>query len=250
MTDLYKYRVYCNTEEIPVVTWSTSEPTVCPNNNTHTIDASKTVIIDKVLSDEVSIKEEDVPTGGHYKIVSNVLVCPANTTSTHNYSYPYDMTVLDMFMVTEETHKGDVLNLIMSPDTTIGMISADVAIDDTVINIPIQYMDPLKKGFLIKITDGVDTSDLGYILALDTVNGTITTSIGASYSHLASSPTYIQMGITPLDDIHIGPPTTYYFGDKKIGGSYVPANTPIRVYYENKSLTDEKTLYTYIEKLY
>jgi len=250
MPDLYKYRVYCTTEGIPVIGWYESEPTVCPHNNTHTIDNAKTVIVNKVLSSEITIKEEEVPTGGHYKMVSNILVCPANTTSVHDFSYPYDMTVLDMFMVTEEIHKGDTLNLVMSPDTTIGVISADVSIDDTVINVPIQYMDPLQKGFLIKITDGVNISDLGYILALDTISGTITTSVGASHSYLASSPTYIQIGITPLDNMHIGPATTYFFGDKKIGGSYVPAGMLIRVYYENKSLTEEKTLYTYIEKLY
>lgn len=48
MEELFKYDVWCNTESIYVSIWSESPPTVCPNNNTHSIDESKTCIIDTV----------------------------------------------------------------------------------------------------------------------------------------------------------------------------------------------------------
>lgn len=41
-----KYRVYCQTEAAYVYGWYQTAPTVCPNNNTHTIDLNATVIVD------------------------------------------------------------------------------------------------------------------------------------------------------------------------------------------------------------
>lgn len=49
MTDLYKYRVYCDTESQYVTTWMEAELTVCPNNNTHTITSGSITIIDQQL---------------------------------------------------------------------------------------------------------------------------------------------------------------------------------------------------------
>lgn len=48
-----KYRIWCVTEETYVYTWAESEPTVCPNNNTHVIDESKTAITETVSQDLV-----------------------------------------------------------------------------------------------------------------------------------------------------------------------------------------------------
>lgn len=47
--DLYKYNVWCNTEGIYVQTWGQTAPTVCPNNNEHSINEDKTWITDTIL---------------------------------------------------------------------------------------------------------------------------------------------------------------------------------------------------------
>lgn len=47
--DLFKYKVWCVVENIYVSVWGENEPTVCPNNNTHSIDSNKTQIIDQQL---------------------------------------------------------------------------------------------------------------------------------------------------------------------------------------------------------
>jgi len=46
--DIYQYRIWCNTELSFVTTWAESEPTVCPNNNSHEIDITKTTIINSI----------------------------------------------------------------------------------------------------------------------------------------------------------------------------------------------------------
>jgi len=47
MSNLYKYRIWCEDEVTWVNTWDTEEPTVCPNNNSHTITTSKTTVVQK-----------------------------------------------------------------------------------------------------------------------------------------------------------------------------------------------------------
>jgi hypothetical protein len=43
---VYKYRYYCTTEATYVYKWDTTTPTVCPNNNGHTINSASITIID------------------------------------------------------------------------------------------------------------------------------------------------------------------------------------------------------------
>ena len=62
--NVYKYRVYCNTEAKNVFTWAESAPTTCPNNTAHTINNNSISIVDKIVSNEVKIQAESVPTGG------------------------------------------------------------------------------------------------------------------------------------------------------------------------------------------
>jgi hypothetical protein len=45
---LYKYRIRCSTENDYVYTWEEVVPTVCPNNNSHTIDGNLTTIINSI----------------------------------------------------------------------------------------------------------------------------------------------------------------------------------------------------------
>ncbi len=47
MTTLYQYRVWCETENSWVYLWDKETPTVCPNNNAHTINTDKIVVMAK-----------------------------------------------------------------------------------------------------------------------------------------------------------------------------------------------------------
>jgi len=76
MAVLYKYRVWCVTENthVPTASFQASPPTTCPNNVAHTITASKTAVIDSDLSLE-----------GHSEDTSN----PHEVTSTQSGSISY-----------------------------------------------------------------------------------------------------------------------------------------------------------------
>ena len=51
MVDLYKYKVYCETESAWVTAWLENGLTVCPNNNTHTISSGSISVIAQNLDD-------------------------------------------------------------------------------------------------------------------------------------------------------------------------------------------------------
>ncbi len=43
---LYKYQVWCNTENAYISKWVETLLTVCPNNNGHVIDSTKTQLLE------------------------------------------------------------------------------------------------------------------------------------------------------------------------------------------------------------
>ena len=50
-----KYRIFCNTENNWVETWSVSVPTECPNNSEHIIDTTSIVITGCVRPDHIHL---------------------------------------------------------------------------------------------------------------------------------------------------------------------------------------------------
>jgi hypothetical protein len=67
MSTVNKYRFFCNTENTHVYTWNTTTPTVCPNNNTHTIDSQSITIVDTV-SDERAVVVGKTPAGTYNNV--------------------------------------------------------------------------------------------------------------------------------------------------------------------------------------
>lgn len=51
---IYKWRIYCETETAYVYNWASSEPTDCPNDSGHSIDSTKTAIVDSIETEEVT----------------------------------------------------------------------------------------------------------------------------------------------------------------------------------------------------
>lgn len=66
MTTLNKYELYCQTESARVYVWDTETPTVCPNNNGHTIDTNSIMITDTVSKTSTTIQAQN-KTGTEFK---------------------------------------------------------------------------------------------------------------------------------------------------------------------------------------
>lgn len=189
-------------------------------------------------------------TGGHFQAMSRKFSAPSNRTTTVDFSEPIPMAgfILNFKATTE--HEGDVINMYVAPETIVGAITANVSVSDTVINVSSTVLQNMSVGFLFQLFDGVHTEDLGRVITIDKANGQITVENASTRAFSASSPTYVRQSIQYVRDYIIGPPGDYTVGQSKIGGTYIPANTVIRVTYENKSLLISKSFVAYSDQTY
>lgn len=285
--ELYKYRIWCNDESIYKYVWDEEEPIICPSNDTHTIDISSITIIDELTDTTVTIKEESVHTGGHFQASTIRVDALANQTTSKSISWEIPISALSVEFVTEENHRGDVFDMSVAKNTTVGIITSDiiarsswqdqnytlgnevffeqknyVCILDTVSNEdPTNAMHWSKIHNVINVSQSVidnvslgyyvtiGSDSLGYITNIDSENSQITTQYASENPYLASSPSYIQITIYIVHQNEIMTPWQHIIGESKIGGSHIPANTEITVDYHNKSNVD-KILVGKVEYLY
>jgi len=76
---LKKYRIWCSTDSKYEYRWTEGiEPTTCPENTSHTIDVSKTRIVDNRKDSLVKIDENKGGLGGFYKTKNCCLYIPTS----------------------------------------------------------------------------------------------------------------------------------------------------------------------------
>lgn len=250
---LYKWRVYCATDSKYEYIWldeTQAEPTTCPVNTAHTITAAQTSIIDTRVPDVVNIKQEDVATGENYMWDTKAFDALPNQISTMTITYPIPVSVIEARFVPADENKGDVWSWVIAPDTTVGALTQNVAVSDTVIHVSSTVTDNIKIGFYANLFDGANTEELGRVVAMDGAAGTITVETASTQAFSAATPTYVRMNIYFLKDVEIGHPWQTIYGEGKIKSSHVPANTPVRVSYDNKSTTVTKRIVCEIELMY
>jgi hypothetical protein len=237
MTTVYYYRIYCNTEDKWKYVWGETEPVVCPNISEHTINPNSTFLSSIVSEKTFSLKEEQIPTGGHYGVHGECLnVTEINgNLSIKETLFHYPINLLSIKMCANESNIGDVIEGIVAPNTTIGAITTHLAVNDTIAYVTNTVTDNIKIGYIVYFTDGVNSSCGGSISAINRSNGSITYSCPLVNAYSATSPTYVQMGIKMMSSITIGATGIYEFGLSAIGGSYIPEQTVGRIIYKNNS---------------
>lgn len=245
------WRIYCETES----DWTygylhedTGNPTSCFTDPGHTINSNSCQELDTVSDTQVIIKEESTPTGGHFKAKGYKMTCPVGS-SNYDYSYPHPISALSITLPTTSDHTDDQIEVQVGPDTTIGTITADVSASDTVITVSQSVIDNIDKGFYVTLDDGTNTDDLGLVTSIDYNLLTITVQTAATKAFASATPTYVKITVKVIDDFTIGPAQRYELGKDKIGGSYVPTNTIVRVKYTNNG-SSTKDFYCVIEMLY
>lgn len=241
--DLYKYRVYCSTENAFKYWWldeTQTVPTTCPDDSGHTVDTSRTLVVDTRESNVVNIAQENVKTGENYRYHTIQFDALGNQTTQYTFSFPFNVSVMDAMIQVAEENTGDRMSWRIMPDTIIGALTQNANVDDNTFHVSPTVTSNLKVGFKMNLTNGVETRELGFVTAIDAENGTVTTENSLNYSFLASAPTYVVMNIYFLDSIEFGHPGRLLIGDSKIKSSYLPANTTVLCEYENKTANTKR----------
>lgn len=129
MSIYYRWRVFCTNEGVDkfwVLSEDEPEPTSCPTDTAHSIDATKTVILNTISDNMVKIQEENIQTGGNFQATTLSLNAIKNTTSPASLSWPHPISALNLDFISTEDNKGDIVNGCIGKDTIIGNITGNV----------------------------------------------------------------------------------------------------------------------------
>ena len=238
-TEINKYRILCNTENTFVYSWGTTKPTHCPNDPAHTI-SDLIVIVETISSQNVTINENS---DGYFETTHIVMNIPSGATGdvyVQDVTWPMDILLWKTLLTPSTDMLGDVINVLASPETAIGTLTATANIGDSTIVVDSTAIQNIQRGFLVTLDDGVNKNVCGRCTGIDTVNSTI--SFQTATSHSFSSGTPVKISVYVLKDIHIVDTNTINMGDKGIKGKTIPAGSILRIQYTNNTALS-KTVY-------
>lgn len=248
---LLKYAYTCDSGDYVDNEWrdeDDGEPTQCYVNSAHSVIMNSLRVVNRRDPNETVVKEENIPTNGNYAFDTIAFTATANSTTTYDipdadkWKQPVNVTSIEYITKTE--HEGDEFQVSIGVDNAVGPIAADITAGATSIVVASPLSMPyIMPGYKIKLSDGVNTDDVGEILSVNTSSREVVFDIATVNAFSAATPTNIlitRVMAGRVRPIEIGPAWDYRAGDDKIGASYLPAGTNIRIVYINKTGVDKR----------
>lgn len=243
MTTVYQYKIYCNTEHNYVYGWGLEAPTVCYNNQDHVVNLDSIQIERTITGDESEstfYKNHD-----KFNIIPISITAPPDQTTVINITFKYSVNVHFVKFTTNSDHLGDLLSAAYNPDTIIGVTTSTVLNDTNTLAVNSTVLENIIVGYYVKITDDVNTSDLGVCVAVDSVLGTITTDLNTTYEFSAGSKIVITYYL--LHEVPLGHAGLYVLGESVQNKPILYRGMTGRVTYTNYSPSVTKRLIMYME---
>lgn len=184
----------------------------------------------------VIVKEEVTGvTGGHYGIETVTLPVDhaVNTWKDLDVTFPYPVSIFSAQFVCKDHHEGDIIKVLIAPETTIGALTTNVALGAATLSVQQSVLDNIRLGFSVKLDDGTNQDDLGECIGIDAINSTITVSTPTTQAFAAATPTYLKMTVNLVKKFTLPHAYKVDIGRDVIGGSLLPANTILRIKYKN-----------------
>ena len=129
MTTIYIYRVRCLTDNVDeqwILKSNDPVPTTCPTNTAHEIDHTQTTITNIIEENQVVVKEESTPTGGHFGSRTMHIDAAKGTVTQTSMHWPFPVSALTLEFITTSQHTGDCVSLGIGKDTIIGVLMAPI----------------------------------------------------------------------------------------------------------------------------
>lgn len=223
----WSWTVFCETEGTNVIVNQKSKPTACPNDAGHTINTSS-------LKYEVNLGTNVIynPTKnqGFYCVEGINFSCPGSTTTTYDVKFDYDIIILGGYILPEDTNAGDNLAIIMTPDLTVGVLTAAANTSDTTLTVSATVIQNIVKGCNVKlgsdeyVVKNVDLMNNQLILASALINSY---SIGTS----------VKRNLYVVKNILLSSRNRIELGALNPSKTYVPAGYIFRFLYTNNTGT-------------
>lgn len=241
MTTIYQYRLWCNTENAYVTVWGEEPPTTCPHDTTHSIDLSSIVVVETKNTPAVAVQSDVI---GYYQATTIPITVPGlnpGTVYTQDISFPHDTYIWTCEFQSDSLMVGDVFNVIVSPDTTVGYITQNELTGSNVLHVSqtIFSSNIVANGMHVSITDGATSQNLGRIISMDSVSETIT--VEHPLSHNFNTGNLLNISIYLIRDQFIGYSNkNYVYGKKGFSARKLPKNTIMRFAYTNNTGTPKQ----------
>ena len=231
MTTVYYYRYYCPTEATYKYTWNSTAPTNCPTDNA-VIDPSTITILQTVATNEFTVTDSAT---GWYQSTALCLTIPGATgTYTQDTSWPCEIVLWTANVFIDPQSAGDDMEILVSPDTAIGYLTATCNTGSTTITVSPTVIAFVQRGLELTLNDGSNVNKLGRITAINTNTSVITFETTTTNTFNMYTPVYISIYI--VRDYHICPSmvathSSLNFAGKGLKGKIIPANTIVRFKY-------------------
>ena len=164
----------------------------------------------------------------------------ADTISTATITFPLPISLYSASWLHDSNMDTDVVNITAGENTIIGALTANASIGDTVLSVQKSVIENTQTGYNLNLWDGVNTNDLGRVLAIDTVNDQITIETPLTTAFTAATPTYVRQTIYFVKDVELKGRYDYQFGEDVIGGSFIPAGFSLKCDYLNREGTAKR----------
>lgn len=242
-TVLNQYFVPCLTEGVGVLSgYQTDPPTTCPHDTNHTIDPLGIRVNATITDKIVTINQNgSFPTNQYGRIDGHTQTMNPNTVTTYDITYPYPVNIFAMVILPTADNIGDTFEVLIGPNTPIGQLPSAISSGET--DIFLSSIGNIFPGLKIKITDGINTDDLGEITAIDFLNLKITVSVPTVNSFGIGS--IVTISYPKISNFKITTSESIALGELKIRGSGLPAGKIARLNYTNNSAVS-KTFSFYI----
>jgi len=186
----------------------------------------------EVYTEKVKIMEEQYHglTQGHFQSCTIDLEIPSETGSTYeDLSFPYPVSLFSSEWLVAENQISDIAEFHIAPNTVCGVLRQPHSSGDTTlyVNDTVFTQADMMLGYYITING----QELGRVIDMDKVNLTIT--IENPLDTDLSAMTYIMFTVKVVPHWRFSAPGFCSVGESKIGASFVPANTVMRVVYHN-----------------
>lgn len=237
---LSNYSITCLTEGLRILSaYSYTVPTTCPHNTNHVIDPSQTTVFNTITAKQVAIEHGDpaIATDNFMALgfPFQAITAGPNVNTTISYTILFNVLPRLITFMPNNNNVGDYFSIYADPNTTIGTITANANLGDTSVVVSNTAILVVYQGYLITITDGVNTNICGQCLTVNTTNNTIT--FQTALTHNFSAGAYIQITVPRVISLPIANTNNFLIGINNLRSTVVPPGTVIVMIYTNTSNT-------------
>ena len=245
MTTLYEFSVHCTTDGDVGGIFGYADPTECPINSEHEIDGVS--IIRVVESDQVVIREEEIPTANNREYQGYTFDVPAGSVGDiSSFEIPVEGNMNDfcLHVNCETENKDDTFDMYIDAQDSVGLLTQDISVDDEYVYLDGSSIEAYKAGYTVAILDGSDVIKVGRISAVLSQENRVLLRSPSTVAIVATGSTVAYRWITRGTNIPLSSHSVITLGFSRIMGSYIPKDSKILLFYKNNTVDAKKFKFT------